>query len=133
MKHEVHVDAQAELALVRFNGRVDLPSLFSVLRALPEKGFGPGYCILWDAQSVQEAVLRPGDLQRLMRHYARQVGSGDGHAQEAAVVQRPLDHSVAELYRELAERRGYEVAVCWKSEEALDYLGLEELPEALQR
>lgn len=129
----MRVDLQTEVALVRFRGRVDLSGLFDVLRALPEEGFQAGYKILWDAQAVRRAVIRPGDLRRLMRHYSELVGNDDGHAREAVIVRRPLDYSVAELYRELARRRGYDVAVYWKPESALEYLGLEELPEVLRR
>lgn len=132
MRHEIRVDSQVELALVRFRGRVDLSGLFGVLRALPEEGFQGGYKILWDAQEVRETVVRPGDLQRLMSHYSELVDDSDGHAREAAVVRRPLDYSLAELYKELARRRGYDVAVYWRPEKALDYLGLEELPEGLK-
>lgn len=132
MKHKVRVDPQVELPLVRFKGRVDLDSLFDVLQSLPEKGFEPGYKILWDAQEVRQAVIAPGDLERLMEHYAELVDADNGHVREAAIVERPLDYSLAELYRELARRRSYDVAVCWKPEEALDYLGIEELHESFR-
>lgn len=133
MEHQIRTDPQAELALVRFRGRVDLKSLFDVLRELPEAGFEAGYKILWDARAVKETVLAPGDLERLMDHYTEWIGGSEGHVREAALVERPLDYSVAQLYKALARRSGYEVGVCWRLEEALDYLGLEELPEALKR
>lgn len=133
MEHEVRVDPKAELALVRFRGRVDLESLFDVLGALSEEGFRAGHKILWDAQAVKETVLRPGDLERLMEFYSEKAGGGEGHVREAALVERPLDYSVAQLYKALARRSGYEVGVCWRLEEALDYLGLEEMPDALKR
>lgn len=53
-----------------------------------------------------------------MKYYSEQIDTSNGHVQEATVVERPLDYSLAELYKELAERRGYDVAVCWRPEGA---------------
>ncbi len=133
MKHQIRIDPQAKLVLVCFRGRVNLSNLLDVLRAFPEEGFEVDYRVLWDARAIGETVLRPGDLERLMRHYSELVDNGDGHAREAALVGRPLDYFVAQLYKALARRSGYEVGVYWRLEEALDYLGLEELPEALEQ
>lgn len=131
MKHLIRIVPQAELALVRFHGRVDLSSLFEVLRALPGEGFEPDYKILWDGRGVGETVLRPGDLERLMKVCGERSGGERGR--EAAVVGRPLDYSVVHLYKALAQRRGYEVGVYWRLEEALAYLRPEGLPEVWRR
>lgn len=132
MGHIVHIDPSFQLALVRFTDGLDLEELFDTIRTLHEETYEPSYNILWDAQDIQELVLGPGDLHRLLDHLANRKDLSK-NAREVVIVQRPLDFNIAQLYSVLAERRGYEVEVSWSMEQALTHLGLEELPEALRR
>lgn len=132
MEHEVRVDHRSEVALVRFRDGLGLEELFSVLRGLHAEVCKQFYHVIWDARVVRELVLRPGELERLLGHFSSRMDLSE-KAPEVVVVQRPLDFDVAQFYSALAERHGYKVGVCWRMEEALEVLELEELPEPLRR
>lgn len=132
MEHEVRVDHRSQVALVRFTGGVDLEGIFSVLRRLEAEICKYSYRIIWDGRAVRALVLRPGELERLLGHFDSRMDLSK-KALEVALVGRPVDFNVAQLYSALAERHSYEVGVCWRMEEALEVLGLKEMPEVLRR
>lgn len=133
MDHEVRIDPSSHLTLVHFTGGLDLEELFATIQTLhKERDPHPYHRTIWDAQALRELVLSPGDLHRLFNRLAHQRDLSE-KALEVIVVQRPLDFNVAQLYSALAERHGYEVQVVWSMKQALAYLELEALPEALRQ
>lgn len=135
MAHSEQVAQAQRLACVELAGRVDRSDLFDVLRSLREKGWRPHFNVLLDARGIRELVLGPGELEEFVTRLSegRQDHDGQEHGTVAIAVERPLDFSAAHLYKALAAQHGFRVEVYWRMEEALEALGLEELPEAMRR
>lgn len=137
MLDAAHVFPARHFSFIKLSGRVDYSDLFDALRSLREKGWEPSFNVLCDASGIQELVLRPGELEKfvtlLNEPGDEQPHDREAHGMVAVVVQRPLDYSAASLYKELASRHSFRVEVCWSRKQAYEYLGLDEVAEAIER
>jgi hypothetical protein len=126
MSYNLRFDAAHHLATAAFTGTVEGSELIDATRKALQ-GAAPGPLdVVWDATSVKELHLMPGDIEQILESQQRPPTGVTLH-RHVFVVHRPLDRLVARLYATLAGRCGLKVHVCSALSDAGKLLGRTDL------
>lgn len=124
----IHIDEATGLALISGSGEVTGADIVDAARALhghPKWDFR--FDVLWDGRAVTSLVVTPDDIPEMV-----EAKTEHSVGKEVIVAVRSVDKMIADLSALLMRARGREAHAFYTLDEALDVLGLSELPTTLR-